>query len=408
MKKLLQINSVVNYGSTGKIVEEIGESAITFGWESYIAFGRNDRESASHKIKIGDKWNIIHHGMESRLLDNHGLASYKSTKAFIEEVRKIQPGVIHLHNLHGYYLNIEVLFDYLAATDIPVVWTFHDCWPITGHCAHFTFAECEKWETECFQCPQKREYPASFLLDQSRRNFQLKRKLFTSVKNMTIVTVSDWLNGIVKRSFLKDYPVITIHNGINTEIFKPAVPSDVIANIKKKYGIPPKFIILGVSSVWAKRKGLADFIELSGHLLDDSVVVLVGLTQKQIKGLPGNIIGIPRTENVQELASLYSAADVLVNPTWEDNFPTTNLEALGCGTPIVTYNTGGSIEAVSPDTGFIVEQGDICGLLTTINEVRDKGKAKYNQACRQRALDYYRKEDRYAEYLELYEKWLKV
>jgi len=402
MKKLLQINSVVNSGSTGRIAEEIGIEAMKNGWKSYIAYGRNALPSKSETIKMGNDWDIKWHGLQTRLFDRHGLASKKATKKLVEKIKEIKPDIIHLHNLHGYYLNIEILFNYLAKTDIPIVWSLHDCWPMTGHCAHFSFIGCEKWKTQCQRCPQKRRYPACHIIDRSYKNYQLKRRLFTSVRKMTLVPVSNWLADIVKDSFLKDYPQKVIHNGVDTTAFWPQISGE----IREKYKIRDNFVLLGVANVWDQRKGLDDFIRLSKLLKDNEVIILVGVKEKTIKALPQNIIGIKRTEDITELAELYSLADVFINPTWEDNFPTTNLEALASGTPIVTYRSGGSAEAVTTETGFVVEQGDLAGIRTAIDTVKSKGKSFYSEACRERAVKMFNNNDRYAEYIQLYEQML--
>ncbi len=400
MKTLLQINTVVNSGSTGRIVEGIGQLAIQNGWNSYIAYGRNERPSKSNLLKIGSNLDVKIHGLQTRLFDKHGLASSNATYKLINQIKAIHPDIVHLHNLHGYYINIEILFKYLAKADIPIVWTLHDCWPITGHCVHFDYINCIKWKAKCCHCPQTGTYPASFLIDRSKRNYLLKKGLFTSVKKMVIVPVSQWLGDIINQSFLCDYPVQVINNGIDIQTFK----SNTNEIIREKYKIEGKFIILGVASIWSSRKGLADFIELSKSIDINSVIVLVGLNPRQIRNLPHNIVGINKTENTQELADLYSSADVFLNPTWEDNFPTTNLEALSCGTPVITYQTGGSIEAISMKTGIIVEKGDISGLQKAINNIRDNGKKHYSIACRERAKMLYDKNDRFLDYINLYNK----
>ena len=398
--KLLQINSVVNFGSTGRIAEEIGQTAIAAGWKSFIAYGRNDRPSQSELIKIGNDWDIKMHGFQTRLFDRHGLGSRSATKELIEKINEISPDIIQLHNIHGYYINIVILINYLQKTNIPIVWTFHDCWPITGHCSHFSFVGCEKWKKKCYECPQKTSYPASWLVDRSEENFHLKKELFTSLTNLTLVPVSNWLSEILKESFLKDYAIKLIHNGINTNVFKPSTSRA----FRSKHGLEHKFLLLGVASDWSPRKGMKDFIELSKHLNSDYQIVLVGLSRKQIEQLPDNILGIERTESVEELAELYASCDVYVNPTYEDNFPTTNLESLACGTPVITYKTGGSPEAIDEFTGIVVEQGDIGKLIDAINKVKDNGKQFYSEACVNRAHRLYKKEDRYQEYIELYEK----
>lgn len=399
---LLQINSVVNSGSTGRIAEEIGQVTMKNGWKSYIAYARNERTSESKTIKIGNDWDIKWHGLQTRLFDRHGLASEKATKKLVEKIKEIQPDIIHLHNLHGYYLNIEILFHYLATANIPIVWTLHDCWPMTGHCAYFSFIGCDKWKTQCEHCPQKKGYPASYLMDRSYQNYRLKKGLFTSVSKMTLVPVSNWLTTIVKDSFLKDYPVKTIYNGVDTKVFSPQATDE----IQKKYKIGDKFVLLGVASVWSERKGFKDFIRLSQLLNDDEMIILVGLTNQQINSLPPNILGICRTENVHQLAELYSLADVVCNLSVEETFGLTIIEGFACGTPGIVYNCTASPELITPETGFIVEQGDLADIRKTIDIVKSKGKAFYSAACRERAVKMFNKNDRYAEYIQLYEQML--
>ena len=400
MRKIFQISPDGNFGSVGRIAEEIGILAMRKGWESFIAYGRFPRQSKSKLIRIGSDWDVNMHGIRTRLCDQHGIGSKNATKKLIKQIEEINPDIIHLHHLHGYYINIELLFNYLANKSIPVVWTFHDCWSITGHCAHFDYIKCEKWKTECNKCPQKREYPASLFLDRSRKNFHIKKTLFTAVNNMVVISASNWMKNIVHQSFMQNIPVQTIHNGIDTSIFEP---QNNESETRAKYGISKKFVILGVASPWTRKKGLNDFIQLSKLLNDDEIIVLVGLKNSQIRHLTQNIIGLTKTENRQELIDLYSLADIFINPTWEDNFPTTNIESLACGTPIVTYRTGGSIEAVSAETGFIVEKGDIPELINVIRNVKVIGKQSFSIACCKRANEFFKKEDRFKEYLYLYE-----
>ncbi|OUO20558.1 glycosyltransferase [Bacteroides sp. An322] len=405
MKRLLQINPVVRVStSTGRIMQEIGELAMRNGWESYVAYskGRDGiRTCASHTIPVGNKWDTWMHGLETRLLDRHGLASVSVTYDFIKHLKEISPDIVHIHNIHGYFLNYPVLFEYLSKSGIPVVWTVHDCWLYTGHCYYYSYIQCNKWESGCGDCPQKRKFPASWWLDRSARNYQDKQEAFTSMPygKLTIVPVSDWIRGEMSRSFLKDYPFRVIHNGIDTDVFNVYDTDEV----KQKYGWQGKHILLGVASIWSEEKGLSDFIKLAQRLREDEVIVLVGVTEEQKKILPHNMYGIRRTENIQDLARLYSAADVFVNPTWQDNYPTVNMEAIACGTSVVTYRTGGSVEAVTEDTGLIVEQGDIRGLLDSVRVIEQYGKHYYADRCRKYALANFRKEDRYADYLNLYE-----
>lgn len=359
MPKLLQINPVLRMNtSTGRIMQEIGDVAMSAGWESFVAYskGRDGmRESTSKTVPVGNRFSVAVHGLGTRLFDRHGLASNGATKAFIKKIEEIDPDIIHIHNIHGYFLNYQILFDYLSRAGKPVIWTIHDCWLYTGHCYYYTSAGCDRWKTGCGHCPQKRQFPASLVFDRSAQNFKDKAKAFCSMPKdlMTIVPVSEWMRDEMSESFLKDYRFRVIHNGIDTSIFMPQ-ESDM--TIREKYGAGSRKIILGLASIWCREKGWDDFIALSKALRDDEVIVMVGVKPDKAKSLPANIIPIARTENVRELAELYSAAEVFVNPTWQDNYPTVNLEAIACGTPVITYNTGGSIESVTPATGIVIPQ----------------------------------------------------
>ena len=409
MKKLLQINPVVRVNtSTGRIMQEIGELAMEHGWECHIAysFGRDGIKPCKSKLlPVGNKVSVAYHGLMTRLFDRHGLASERATKDFIKEIERIKPDIIHIHNIHGYFLNYPLLFDFLSKSGIPVVWTVHDCWLYTGHCYYYSYIGCNKWQTGCGHCPQKKEFPTSWFVDRSHQNFLDKKKAFTSLApgQLTIVPVSDWICGEMKRSFLKDANFQVIHNGINTDVFQPYDS----AGVRDKYHLGNKHILLGVASIWSVEKGLHDFIKLAEQINEDERIVLVGIKPEERKLLPENITPISRTENIQQLAELYSAADVFINPTWQDNYPTVNLEAIACGTPVVTYRTGGSIEAVTEQTGMIVEQGDVRGLLEAARCIEKRGKDFYRLPCREYALKNFKKEDRYSDYLKLYATLLK-
>lgn len=395
--KVLQINSVCGIGSTGRIATDIDEILKEKGHESYVAYGRDNPKDCDTSIRIGSTFdNYIHVGI-TRVFDKHGFGSKKATENFISVINRINPDVIHLHNIHGYYLNIKLLLGFLKKIKKPIVWTFHDCWPFTGHCAYFDYINCNKWKTECNKCPLKKEYPASLLIDNSKDNYYTKKELFNGIENLTIVTPSDWLANLVKESFLKDYRVKVINNGINLDVFRPTN-----SDFREKYDFKNKFIILGVASIWEKRKGYKYFIDLSKQLGNDEVIVMVGLTENQKNELPKNIIGITRTNSVKELAEIYSTADVFINPTLEDNFPTTNLEALACGTPVITFNTGGSIESVDKNTGFVVEKGSVDELIEKVRIVKEKGKLSYSNYCVQRAYSLYDKKDRFNDYINIY------
>ena len=397
--KVMQINSVCGIGSTGRIATDLHQVVSEQGHESYIAYGRETSLEDDHVIKIGSKFDYYVHGGLTRIFDNHALlGSRRATVKFIEQLKKINPDVIHLHNLHGYYINIEKLFDYLKECGKPVVWTLHDCWSFTGHCAHFSFIKCDKWQNGCHNCPQKTSYPTSYFIDSSARSYQMKKELFTSLGNMTIVTPSQWLADLVEHSFLAKYPVRVIHNGIDTNVFKPVDGK----YIRKKLGLKDKFIILGVASMWDQRKGLHYFIELSKMIDDDCAIVLVGLTDQQISNLPGNIIGVKRTSNINELAQIYSAADVFVNPSVEETFGLVTAEALACGTPAIVFDSTPGVEIVAVGCGYVAKIGDIDDIKRCLNQIRSNGKAFYSDHSVKRVKDYFDKEDRFDEYIGLY------
>lgn len=409
MRKLLQINPVLRVNtSTGRIMQEIGELAMQHGWESYIAYsyGRDGiKPCKSHLVPVGNRWSVVWHGIVTRLFDRHGLSSDEATRGFIRQIEELNPDIIHIHNIHGYFLNYRILFEFLSRYGKPVIWTVHDCWLYTGHCYYYSYIGCNKWQIGCRHCPQKKEFPTSWLLDRSERNFLDKKAAFTSMpkERLTIVPVSEWIKGEMEHSFLKGYDMRVIHNGINLEVFNIYDTGEV----KNRYQLGGKHILLGVASIWSREKGLDDFIELAAMLDKDETLVLVGVDAALQKRLPHNIIGIKRTENIRQLAELYAAADVFVNPTWQDNYPTVNLEAIACGTPVVTYRTGGSIEAVTEHTGFVVEQGDVTGVLEAVRKIEKAGKTSYQQPCRDYALAHFNKEERYADYLRFYDELIR-
>ena len=387
--KVLQINSVCGIRSTGRICTDIADILQQQGHDCKIAYGRCEvpEKYQKYAVKIGSDFDVNCHAIMSRIFDNAGFKSKKVTEKFIKWIKKYDPDIIHLHNIHGYYINIEILFRYLAEADKPVIWTLHDCWAFTGHCSYFSASGCEKWKTGCEHCQLKKEYPTSNVCDRSRINWAKKSELFTSVKNMNIITPSEWLADLVKKSYLGKYPVSVINNGIDLDIFKPTK-----SDFRKKNCLQDKKIILGVASIWDARKGFDDFIKLSKVIDDSYRIVLVGLAEDQIKMLSDNMLGITKTNSTKELAEIYTAADVFVNFTYEDNYPTVNLEAQACGTPVITYNTGGSVESV-PDEN-IIEQGDIKAFLNM---------ASYKFFDNQSIIEKFDKKNKFKEYLDLYQ-----
>lgn len=394
MPKLLQINVTANWGSTGKIAESIGACAIKYGWESYVAYGRYSNESQSHLVRVGSSIDTYwHYGMQ-RIFDNEGLCSKRATIKLIAEIKRIAPDIIQLHNIHDHYLNYQMLFEYLNSTDIKVVWTFHDCWAFTGHCFHFVTKNCERWKTQCGSCPLRNEYPKT-LLDRSVRNYTLKKSLFAANKNLTIVPCSEWMASFVKESFLKDKRIQAIHNGVDLNVFAPTTKGTQTSET---------FKVLAVSSVWTLEKGIYDIYQLREMLPEDVEIVMVGVSEKQQQQLPTGVRGIQRTQNIQELVELYNEADVLINPTYADTFPTVNLEALACGTPVITYNTGGSPEAIDEKTGVVVPQGDVKALVDAI--LRMKAHPLSSADCRRRAEMLFDKNTCFEQYINLYNKLL--
>lgn len=394
IKTLLQINITANWGSTGKIAEQIGQCAINDGWQSYIAYGFASNPSHSTTIKIGSKYNRYLHYAEQRVFDNEGLCSRIATRDLIKTIERINPDVVCLHNIHDHYLNYQILFQCLNNTNIKVVWTFHDCWAITGHCMHFVTKNCERWKTGCYDCLMKGEYPKT-ILDRSTQNWELKKELFSKNKNLTIVACSDWIAGFVRQSFLKEKEIVVIHNGCDINTFKPH------ANVS--HG---KYKIIAVSNQWYPNKGELDIYKLRSMLpIEDFEITMVGLSEAQVTNLPQGINGIQRTQNVDELALLYSSADVLINPTYEDNFPTVNIEALACGTPVITYRTGGSPEAIDENTGAVIEQGDLYSLSKKIEDFRDsRFKEIHLLGCRKRAEQCFDKMRCFEKYVRIFNK----
>lgn len=338
--KIVQVNTFPNK-STGNIMMNIHKMLTEEGHDSYVCWGRGRNAESDHEIVIKDNLGVRLHGLYTRLFDRTGFASNRATKKLLHHLDGIAPDIVHIHNLHGYYINIEMLIKYIKQHNIKVVWTLHDCWAFTGHCAYFSMCECEKWKTGCCDCEQLDTYPASWKIDSSRWNWSKKKNIFNGM-DATIVVPSGWLKRQVEMSFLKSYPIKVVYNALDLNVYKPASQND-IDHIVKKYGLNDKPIILGVASEWTKRKGLADFIQLSQRHSELQFVV-VGLNSRQLKSLPMSLKGIGRTDKIEELVALYSAADLFFNPTYEEVFGMVNAEALACGTPVLTYDTGGSPE----------------------------------------------------------------
>lgn len=420
--RIVQIN-VVSSLSTGRIALSLCRLAMENGHRALICHSRDHAPSDVPSYRIGGKLDTYVHLGLSRLTDRAGFFSRHATKKLIAQLERYQPDLIHLHNLHGYYLNLPLLFDYLRRKDIPVVWTLHDCWAFTGHCAYYTMAVdapplqapkrrrarqttigCERWTDGCGQCVLRRAYPASWLADQSARNWRDKRKMFSGLRHMVLVTPSEWLRDEVKRSFLKDYPVYVLPNGLDLESFRPCSDELFMRDVAKYYGLEKaggRRLVLSVAAVWDERKGLDDLIGLSRALGKEYCVAAVGLDEYQIASLPaGTVLGVKRTGNVNDLCALYTAADVYVSASHEETMGMTLLEALACGTQVICYDATAMPEIVTEEVGEVVALGDISAIADAVRRLCDAPKEA--ERCRARAMDFDATR-RYAAYLRLYE-----
>ena len=393
MPKLLQINSVVNTGSTGRIAEQLGVLAISQGWESYIAYGREARGSQSRLIKIGSKWDVNFHAIGSILTDRHGLFSRYATKKFLQQVDIIQPDVVHLHNLHGYYINVPMLLRYLKQKNIPTVITMHDFWLMTGHCAYIN-QSCDRWKTGCGNCPRLNQYPAA-KFDNTKANWKWKASLFIDIPNVTLVPVSYWLGRYVDESLLKNAKQNVIYNGIDTNVFKPFDGGASVGGVDWS-----KFTIMAIATRWTEANGYQDVMKLSSILPDNCQIVMVGLDEQQMSNLPKNIIGFRKTESFTQLQELYTKSDVIFNPNREVTFGLVTAEAMACGTPAIVLRDTAGEELVDEQTGYVIDSvEEVPELISTINQV---DKNYMSKACRDRVRELFNAEKQFQKYFDLY------
>ena len=400
MPKLLQIDSCLGVLSTGRISEGIARVAMSQGWDCYIAHGaRYLGKSIQHSYQIETRTGEYLHYAKSFFFDAHGLGSTSATKKLVEYIKEVKPDIIQMHCIHGYYLNYKVLFEYLAEAGIPVVWTQHDCWGFTGHCSYFGFAKCEKWKEECHDCPLLKIYPKA-LIDKSRRNFQLKKRLFTSVNNMTVVSVSKWLDSIVAQSFLRDFPHRVIYNGIDTDVFRPYKD-----NVRDKYGIKKEHYLIAVSSSWSEQKGLSDYFKLSGILPENYCIVMVGVDEETRKNMPEGIVSIPRTDNKQEMAILYSDADFVLSLSHSETFGLTAVEGMACGTPAIVYDNTAQPEIVTSEVGYVVPMESLDSILEILkinHDLSDEERANRAVICERKAREKFKDQEQYKKYVGVY------
>ena len=401
--RIVQINGGAK-GSTGKIMFGIAELAKAQGHAvmcaSPITTTNRDAGEDCGYYRIGTFNSRRLNVLLSRITGFNGCFAWIETYKFLKKLDEFKPDIIHLHNLHDSYINLPMLFNYIKKNNIPVVWTLHDCWAFTGQCPHFTIAKCDRWKTGCYNCRQYHEYPSS-LYDNTKKMWQLKKQWFTGIKHLTIVTPSKWLAGLVKESYLKNYPVKVINNGINLNVFKPRK-----SNFREQYSIPlSRIMVLGVAFGWGYKKGLDCFIELAKELDKEKYqIVLVGTDDKVDEILPNSIISIHRTENQEKLAEIYTVADVFVNPTREENYPTVNIEAVACGTPVITFNTGGCVETIDEEVGRVIKEKSIKKLMEEIEMVTNID--LYKKTDKGKVLEHNEKR-KYLSYISLYNELLR-
>lgn len=399
MPAVLQITASANWGAIGRIANQIGETAIAHGWGSYIAYGRYCNPSLSKLIKVGSKHDVITHYMGGRLFDMDGLLSNNATKELVSAIEQLSPNLIHLHNIHDHWLNYEILFDYLNKLSIPIVWTQHDCWSFTGGCCHFTLNKCDKWKCNCSECFMRKGILP--LVNKSQYHFNKKKELFNGLSNLTIVPVSSWLESLLKESFLNGNNIKMIYNGVDTGLFCP-----IVSSIKERLNIEGNYLLVALATAWSTQKGLNDYIAVSRILPDNIKLLLVGMTEKQQKKIPNDIFTIGKTQSIQELAEIYSGADIVLNLSYEETFGMTTAEGFACGTPGIVYNCTASPELISEETGEIVEAGDIAGVLAAVQRILKRGKEYYRSKCRKRACEMFDMNINYEKYLNLYESLL--
>jgi len=398
---IVSINTCLD-GSTGRIMRQISETMRSYGNECYTVTSYQKKHNRSIKkskfdITIGGPFSLYLHIFLGRVTGLQGAFSIIPTLKLMRTLKKKKPEIIHLHNLHDSYINIPILFKTIKKWDIPVVWTLHDAWAFTGHCPYFTISGCSKWQTECDDCDQYMRYPKCYI-DNSKRMFWLKKKYFLMLRNVNFVTPSEWLANLVKKSFLGNNSISVINNGIDLEKFFPQKRNV----LKTKF--QNKFLILGVSFDWSERKGLDDFIQLAHDLNDDYKIILVGIDSTMTKTLPPQIYTIEKTQNQEELAQIYSDVDIFVNPTREENYPTVNMESIACGTPVITYNTGGSPEIVS-DCGMTIEYGNYEELKRSIIMYKESPEIMRNLHIKcGRRRETFDMNKKHCEYMQLYER----
>lgn len=399
-KTIAAINCNVRSGG-GKVMLGIAEVARNSGFDYYTYSPESKIDSPKNHSYIISRYTNYANMKISQLIGYDSAVINYGTYKLINQLKKIRPDLIHLHGLHGWYIDYKKLFEYIKQNNIPVVWTQHDCWAFTGKCTHFSYVKCNKWKTGCYDCPQLSRYPESKFIDNSKPMYNYKKNTFTSLKKCQIVSVSNWLMSILEESFLKNYPITTIENGIDVSVFK-FIKSD----LRNKYGLNDKVIILGVAASWNERKGLDDFINLRGMLPEDKFeIIIIGLNSQQLDRVKKEgIIGISRTANKSELAEWYSTCDVFFNPSIEETFGLVTVEAMACGAPVIVYNSTAAPELIKHTNNYCVNTNDLDEVVECINKILKNGKLFYSNV--ERAYHYYNQDSQYEKYLDLYSEFL--
>lgn len=393
--KVVQINTVCGIGSTGRITTDLHRALVDGGDECLICYGRGVAPEGYQSYRIGSDLDVYLHALYTRITDRTSFASKRATLELLHKIEEIQPDIVHLHNLHGYYLHFEELFQYLKQYDKPVIWSLYDCWSFTGHCCHFDYIGCDKWKSGCHNCPQKKEYPASYLLDQSHKNYRDKKNLIHSVRQLTVVPPTKWLSQILENSYLSDRNKKVIPTGIDLEAFQPTNN-----NLRKELQLEDTHVVLGVSNGFGKFKGSRYFLQLAERLPKNYRLVLLGVTKEQSSQYPKAVLTLPRTNSPNQLAQFYTMADVFVNPTLQETQGLTNIEALACGTGVVTFQSGGSAESINESCGIVVARDDFEGLLQAV--IKTCRNPFPPELCRKKAMEYDKKK-LLKDYIDLYQ-----
>jgi len=398
--RVFQLNTFCGVKSTGRIACEIAKLVQQDGGECRIGYGVPgiSADSEPFAFQIGTKAERKVHAVIRKLFDAEGYGSWFATRKLLRELDEFRPDLIHFHNLHGCYLHLPTLFRWIEKKAVPVVWTLHDCWPFTGHCAYFDYAACERWKTTCHHCPQLHNYPVCIGMDGSKRNHKMKKRAFLKARNVTFALPCKWMKTKLEDSFLTQYPTKIIVNGVNLETFHP-----IQSDLRKCFGLVDKRVCLSVASEWDQRKGLAFLCNAAKVMGENYQFVVIGLSKEQIANLPSNMIGIEHTADTRELAAWYTTADCLVNPTLEDNMPMVNLESLACGTPVVVFDTGGCPEAIDNTCGIVVPKGDLQSLFAAIKVASDGSFSSEDCIERARSFDC---TNTFQNYLKLYKELL--